>query len=486
MSGNKTLITGGHVITMDPALGDLAGGAVLIEDDHILTVTRDAAELDTVDAERIDATGGYVLPGMIDSHRHTWLALLRGISGDQSLLEFLATTFYGIGAKMTAEDLATACRVGALEALDAGVTTIFDCCDCVNTPEHAEANVEALRASGIRSVYAYGMQRYDYEPPAFTAHAQRLADAARLRGHLFAAADDMSRMGILYSDFGTVPFDATAAEIRLARELGVFGASHTGAATTSILLRGLRELHDHGLLLPGHLHVHVNGLNAQEWQLLADSGAVVTTSPETELQMGMGMLPLRPALDHGMAPGVGTDSIICGSGDLFSAMRLGLQHQRCMDAAPVHAGGTMPLTVDLGVRDALTWATHNGAHIVGMDNRLGALTSGYKADVIVVKPRWNLVRSSYPAASVVLQSTAADVDTVLVNGIVRKRDGRLTGVDLDALRKQADTTLDRIETAAATLPVYSTADLRDWYGQAERTATAYYARAYPDALTAQV
>ncbi|WP_207954689.1 amidohydrolase family protein [Saccharopolyspora elongata] len=306
----RTVIAGGPIITMDAEYGDLPGGAVLVEGDRIAAVARSADEFAGVDAEFIDAAGGCVLPGLIDTHRHTWMALLRGISADQSLLEFLATTFYGIGSIMQADDLAAAATVGALEALDSGVTTILDCCDCVNSPDHARAGVEALRAAGIRSVYAYGMQEYAVQPPAFTAHEQRVADASALHAEYFSGEHPLSRMGMLYSDFGTVRFEATATEIRTARDLGLLGASHTGAATGSILLRGLRELHDRDLLLPGHLHIHCPALNDQEWKLLADTGGKVTIAPETEMQMGMGHPPFRAALDHGLAPAISTD-IVC-------------------------------------------------------------------------------------------------------------------------------------------------------------------------------
>ncbi|WP_430336114.1 amidohydrolase family protein [Rhodococcus sp. ACT016] len=480
MSAHRTVISGGTIITMDPSLGDIQDGAVLIEDDKIVRVAPSADAFDGVDAKRIDATDAIVLPGMIDSHRHTWLALLRGISGDQALLEFIANTFYGVGSIMQAEDMGVATLVGALEALDAGVTSIFDCSDCVNSPDHANANVEGLRAAGLRSVYAYGMQRYDFEPPAFTSHDERLRDAARLRSEYFSSDDDMYQMGMLYSDFGTIPFDDTAAEVRQSRELGIHGASHTGAAAGSSLLRGLRELDDHGLLLPGHLHVHCNGLDENEWKLLGDSGAHVVTSPETELQMGMGLLPIRPAMRHGIAPGVGTDSIICGSGDLFGQMRLALQHQRALDCLPIHAEGRPPLQIDLTVRDALTWATTNGAKIMGLESKIGSLTPGKKADVIVVKPRWNVVRSSFPAATVVLQSAAADVDTVMVNGEIRKENGQLVGHDLVALRAKANAALDNIEKAAAELHVFTPAELAEFVGQAERGASVNYAQAYKD------
>ncbi|MDJ1133301.1 amidohydrolase family protein [Streptomyces iconiensis] len=478
MSTDRKLVTNGHVITMDPAHGELPSGAVLIEGDTIAAVGPSAEAFAGVEAERIDAHGGYVLPGMIDSHRHTWLSLLRAVSADQSLLEFLATTFNGIGALMTADDLAAASLTGALDALDSGITTVLDCCDCVDSPAHADAAVGSLKASGIRFVYAYGMQEYDVQPPVFTSHAQRLADAARLRGEQFASDDALGRMGMLHSDFGLLPFERTADEIRAARELGLLGASHTGAATGSVLLRGLRELDDHGLLLPGHLHIHCPALNDQEWQLVARTGGKVTIAPETEMQMGMGHPPFRAALDHGLAPGLSTDIVCVGSGDLFSQMRLALQFQRCLDHDRVHRTGTMPVDVGLTVRDALEWGTRNNADALGLGSVTGSLTEGKKADLIVVEPRMDLVRSSNPAGTVVLQSTAADVATVLVGGAWRKRDGKLVGHDLTAVRERANAALDRVQQAASALPVPGREGIHDWFTGAERTASAHFARAY--------
>lgn len=480
MSTSRYVLAGGHVITMDAEHGELPNGAVLVENDRILAVARSAEEFASVDAERIDTTGGVVLPGMIDSHRHTWMSLLRGISADQSLMQFLASTFYGIGSIIEPDDASAASTVGALEALDAGVTTILDCHDCVNTIDHARADIEALRATGIRSVYAYGMQEYDYRPRGFSAHGERLDAAATIRSEYFSADDSLSRMGMLYSDFGTVTFAETAAEIAKSRELGILGASHTGAATGSILLRGLHELHHRGLLLPGHLHIHCPALDDREWRLLADTGAHVTIAPETEMQMGMGHPPFRAALDHGLAPGISTDIVCVGSGDLFSQMRLGLQFQRALDHTHSHASGTMPATVELSVHDALTWATRNSAAAVGLGNRIGSIAVGKQADLIVVKPRMDLVRSSYPAGSVVLQSTAADVDTVMVDGRIRKRDGRLVGQDLAAVRTRANAALDRIEKAAVTLTAHTDTEISGWFQQAERTAAVNFAQAYAE------
>ncbi|PWK60780.1 amidohydrolase family protein [Aminobacter sp. AP02] len=479
MENRKTVITGGFVVTMDEVLKDLPQGAILIEGDQILKVASDRSEFDGIDAELIDAEGGIIIPGIIDTHRHTWMALFRAVSADMSLPEFLASTFYGWGSLVTAEVMGAATMVGALEAIDSGVTTIFDCCDCVNSPDHARAAVDSLRASGIRAIYAYGMQKFDFKPTAFKAHEQRLVDARALRSNELSNTDDLVGMGMLLTDFGILPFDETASEFRLGHELGLKLASHTGAASTSILLKGLRELNDRKLLRPGHLHIHCNGLTPPEWELIAKTDGKVSISPETEMQMGMGFPPFRTCLNHGISPSFSTDIVCVGSGDLFSQMRLGLQFQRCIDNDHVHKHvGRMPYEINLSVRDALTWATVNGADALGLAKSVGSITPGKKADITIVSGRRHFVPTCHPIGSVVLQSTAADVDTVIVDGVVRKRHGKLVGQDLERIRARANDALRYVQKEAEKLPNYNPTDIANWFEQAERMASVHFAQAY--------
>lgn len=478
MNTQRIILTGGHIITMDKNIGDLPEGAILIEGDRIVAVAASQEELDGSDAEIIDAGGGIILPGLVDAHRHNWLGLLQGISADESLPEFLANTFYTYGSILTAEDMYAAILAGNLEALNAGTTTIFEVCDCVNTPEHARAALDAMRTAGLRGVFGYGMQAYDYHPRGFTEHKDRLEDAESLRKSAFSGEGDMLRMGMLMSDFGTVPFSVTASEIRLARDMDIVRTSHTAAASTSILLKGLRELNDHGLLLPGHLHAHSNGLTEVEWAIIAETGGKVVTTPSSELQMGMGFLPLRPSLEHGITPALGTDIVGVTSGALFSQMDLGLQFQRCMDGHAVHKTGTMPFSVDLSVRDALLWGTLGGAQALGLDDQVGSLTPGKKADCIILSHNQAFTPSRNPVGTAVLQTTAADVDTVIINGSVRKRNGRLLGYDTSSIRQQAMQAFERLEEASRTFTVKTPEQTGAWFRDAERMASVYFADAY--------
>src|SRR4051794_2564422 len=209
----RVLLRGGYVLSMDDEVGELPTGDVLIEDGRIAAV---GTELDVADAEVLDVAGHVVMPGFVDTHRHTWQTCLRGICADWTLTDYSWGIRLRISPNCAAEDVYAGNYVGALEALDAGVTTILDFSHCNNTPEHADAALQGLRDAGIRAVFGYG-----YYPaptltePAFPARADRLADARRIREQL-PSADALVTMGLALTECGLLPFEDTIAEVRSA------------------------------------------------------------------------------------------------------------------------------------------------------------------------------------------------------------------------------------------------------------------------------
>jgi 5-methylthioadenosine/S-adenosylhomocysteine deaminase len=213
---------------------------------------------------------------------------------------------------------------------------------------------------------------------------------------------------------------------------------------------GIRELNAHGLLDSAQVHVHCNALPDEDFQLLADAGAKVSSTPETELQMGMGHPVIGRALALGMQPTLGCDVVSLNGGDMFAQMRLGLQFERAMDTDPVIESGEMPASLRLGVRDALRWATVNGAEALGLGNRIGSLTPGHQADLILVGGEaLNMTPRPEPVGSVVVQANPSNVDTVLVAGRVVKREGALVGADRARVRRLAEESRERIYGAVA-------------------------------------
>src|SRR5258707_10777723 len=151
---SRILIKGGTVVSVDPAVGDFRVADVFIENNLIASVGHNLSA-ESAD-EVVNADGMIVLPGFVDSHRHLWQTGTRGDSMDQVFQDLIRTQWPRVAAHYTAQDVYDCTLSGAADALDRGVTTVLDWCHIVNTPEHAEANIRALRKSGIRAVFAYG------------------------------------------------------------------------------------------------------------------------------------------------------------------------------------------------------------------------------------------------------------------------------------------------------------------------------------------
>src|SRR5882757_7439106 len=211
---SKILISGGYVLTLDDELGELESGAVLIEDGRIAAV---GEGLDAADAEVLDATGCVVMPGFIDTHRHTWQTPFRGICADWTLGDYFRGMRLSISPNCEPDDIYAGNYVGALEALDAGVTTIVDFSHCNNSPEHADAALAGLGDAGIRAVFAYGYFAAPVTEPAFQEHADRLADARRLREGPLSGDGGLVTMGVALTELGLIPFEQTVAEVESAR-----------------------------------------------------------------------------------------------------------------------------------------------------------------------------------------------------------------------------------------------------------------------------
>ncbi len=446
MATERLLITGGYVLTMDPAVGELERGDVLIEDGVIVAV---GPMLEASDALVVDAAGHVAMPGFVDTHRHTWQTALRGICADWSLLEYFRGIRQTFSPRYLPEDVYAGNLVGALEALDAGVTTLLDFSHCNNSPAHADAAIAGLREAGGRATFAYGYFPAPTAEPVFTDHLQRIADARRVQTEHFSSSDQLLRMGVAVTEAGLLPFHLHVAEVQSARDLGVLLVAHTGCDWSSTLTGGVEQYHEHGLLDADQVHVHCNSLSDHEFDLLAQVGAKVSCSPETELQMGMGHPVIRRALERGMAPSLSCDIVSLNSGDMFAQMRLGLQFQRAMDNDPILAAGEMPSSLSLTVRDALSWATVNGAAAMGLGAVTGSLTPGKSADVIVVGgDRLNMTPLTDPVGAMVVQANASNVRDVFVAGQAIKRDGVLVGVDHVRIRRLADESRERVFSAA--------------------------------------
>jgi cytosine/adenosine deaminase-related metal-dependent hydrolase len=431
---------------MDPAIGDLPVGDVLVEDGVIVAVAHSLGE---VDAEVIDAAGHIVAPGMVDTHRHTWQTQLRAICADWTLIDYVFGIRLAISPAYRADDVYLGNRLGAVEALNAGVTTILDFSHCNNTPQHADAAIAGLRDAGIRAVFGYGFFDSGLTAPShptpdhFTEHRQRLADFGRVANGALDGSGGLLTLGAALTELTIVPFEAVRAEVEAARERSALVVAHTGCIWSQP--SGVGELAAAGLLGPDQVHVHCNTLTDAEWRTMADAGAKVSISPETELNMGMGRPVFAACRRHGLKPTLSCDVISLNSGDLLTQLRMGLGFSRWADTEALNLAGDDPATVTTTVREALEWVTVNGADALGMADRIGSLRPGKQADLMLVGgPSIGQHPHLDAAGTLVFQTTPADVRTVLVAGRVVKRDGVLVGVDLPELLHRGDRSAEQV------------------------------------------
>lgn len=431
----KLIIRGGFVMTMDPALGDLPVGDLLISDGRIEAI---GTELETSDAAVIDARHQLVLPGFVDTHRHTWQTQLRGLCADWTLTDYFNGIRTVISPSYRADDLRLGNYLGALEALNSGVTTLLDFSHCMNSPEHADAAVEGLRAARIRAVLCYGYFGSILLRDGFSGFDERRGDFERVAREL--ESDDLLSAGVAATEVGLIPWSQTREELLSARHVGALTAFHTGCVWGSRATGGVRELAHEDLLGPDQVHIHCNTLEPEEWLLLGRAGCKVSTSPETELNMGMGALAISRCIEHGIEPTLSCDIVSLNSGDMFAQMRLAVAYERFRANDLINQAGGMPERLATTAADAISWATINGARACGLGHIVGSLTPGKFADVIVIghPDSFTTAPRLDPAGTVVFQCNARDVDRVFVRGVEVKRDGALVGVDVRKLLHEAE------------------------------------------------
>jgi cytosine/adenosine deaminase-related metal-dependent hydrolase len=410
----RTLLRGGLVIDTEPEVVARRQTDVLIEDGRIAAVGPALiGDVEAAGVEVIDATDRIVLPGFVDTHRHLWETALRGVAVDADLGVYLERVIGGYGTRFRAEDVAAGNLVGALECLDAGITTVQDFSHVQSSDAHADAALDALRDSGIRAVFGYGPQPLSGSAVSAVG-MRRIMDRASERISLAVAA-----IGPSFTSFEVV-----RADWELADSLGVPVVVHI--SSSALALDPITRLRDAGLLRPNTLYVHGNNLPDSELKLIAESGAAVSVTPTVESRMEMGE-PLAPRLrTAGVLVGLGADAVTSGAGDMFTGMRelLALGYQTFTAA------------------DVLRIATLEGARALGLTD-IGSLAVGNQADLVLLRRTdVNLVAHlGDPIGTVVTSAHPGNVDTVFVGGTAVKRNGSLVSPALpgalDALAESA-------------------------------------------------
>ena len=404
--GNRILIKGGCVLSLDPQVGDFDRADVLIEGARIAAVRPDI----TADAEIVDASNMLVMPGFVDTHRHMWQGALRNVLPNGLLSDYSRDITGTARSVMRPEDARIGNLVSALGALNAGVTTVLDWSHIGNSPAHADACIDALRESGIRAVYAY---------------SGSASELRRLRTQRFSSAEQLLTLASATT--------ANPAAWAAAREVDAAISLHAGGTLDAVAT----------VLGPDVTYIHCTTFTDEAWTRVAGSGGHVSIAAPIEMEMGHGIPPIQAALDHGIRPSLSVDVETQMPAEFFTQMRTVFTLQRMQALARQRAGERAPRL--LTVRDVVEFATIAGAKANRLESKIGTLTPGREADVILLRTDLiNVLPANNAYGAVVLGMDTSNVDTVLVAGQIRKRAGRLVGVDLARVQRDAQQSRDYI------------------------------------------
>lgn len=427
----RTLFKGGTVLTMDRTLGDLTRGDVLVEGTHVAAVGTD---LDVEDARIIDARNTVVMPGFVNAHQHAWLGSLRGLLPNiASLPEYFDLIPLTIGRHYRPQDMFVSTILTSLSCLDAGITTILDASHNTLSGEHSDAALDAFTQSGIRALHMVGKPLGEIAAPHWP------GDLDRLRETGLAGAEGRVSLGLFAN---TTDTDVWA----FARARGLPILSEFGNWVGPVL-PGL--FHDNQLG-SDNIFNHCTQLSTDEWAKLRDAGVNVTVNLRSDSLFGLEAdgLPYQTAIDHGIMPGLGIDIDTSHAGDMFGEMRACFYRQRTY-CQRLKAAGDASAPKPIEVREILEAATIHGANCIGLGGQTGSLTPGKQADIIMIRTDGiGMIPSRHAPGNIVHMAGRSDVATVMVAGRLRKHEGRLLDVEVDAIQEMAESSRSYLIQAA--------------------------------------
>ncbi|KAF4336920.1 cytosine deaminase [Fusarium beomiforme] len=431
----------------------LKGGTVLIHgaDDNVQALERDvliennriskigSAIGDVNDAEVIDCNYKIISPGFIDTHHHLWQTQLKGRHANELLLDYMASGNLQ-SSNYTKEDIYWGQLGGSLEALNAGTTTVVDHSHVNVFAGAAATAISATASSGLRCVYGYCPTARVASWSPFSMNPDMLApwvmDEIQDLGEKAPFGNGRVTMGLAF-DLWFFPDDVIQDLFKRAREAGLELATTHAVSNpqmgASDLVQKTKSL---GLLDKRMLFSHLNGYAAESVKDLAEAGAHISSTPSTEMQMALGD-PVCLNDDLPQAQGQSSLGIDCHSNQASSIvyeMRLGLQGSRAKHNQKLIDQDLAPRKISKTVQEAFNLGTIQGARAIGREDQLGSIAEGKLADLVIFDadtPELLCVADQDPIAAIVLHSTIGNVDTVIVDGIIRKRGGKLVDVAVE-------------------------------------------------------
>jgi cytosine/adenosine deaminase-related metal-dependent hydrolase len=421
-SRGEFVVRGGQVLSMDPSIGDLPAGDVHVRDGSIVAIAPNVA---VPGAQVIDGRDMIVMPGFVDTHWHLWSTALRLIvRADDPKQGYFPTTIR-VGRHYKPRDSYVNVRLGVAEGLLSGITTVHDWSHNTVSPEHADAEIQSLKDIGVRARFSYGTgQGYPHDKP------MDLADLARVQKQ-WTASDGMMGVGAclrtpgVSGSRGSIPVALFRTEFDAIRKLGLPMTIHCGP-------KGLIGLMGkNNFLGPDMLLVHPQGMTPAELKMVGDSKSPYSTAPVIEMSYSAvrnGKIQYSQLSEMGVQVGLSLDATAATNADFFNVMRALMWSDWERTGAPLR----------LKPKRLVELATIEGARLLGLADKIGSLTPGKRADLIMIRKNdVNMAPVGDAYYAIVFQGQPHNVDTVIVDGRVLAKGGRLVAVDLDRTIKEA-------------------------------------------------
>ena len=419
------ILKNAQIITMDEKIGNLSCADILVNDDKIINV--DTNIKSHPDTEIIDCSNMIIAPGFINTHIHTWQTGLRGVAADWTLSDYLKAVHSGLASYFNPEDIEIANHVGALHQIHCGTTTLVDWCHNNPTPNHTNSAINGLRKSNIRGIFLHGSPKH---PPKegqkhFSEISMPKSEITRLLKDEFNTSNDLLSLGLAVLGPQQSIMQVCEDDFRLANDLDLFISMHIGGKF--LTPNGFDNLNKLNLLNSKTNIVHANRITDDMLKMLIDANVTFSLTPEVELQMGFGNPLTKRLIELNGRMAFGSDIESAMGADMFSVIRTSLQavrHEITLESYDLH--NKPPDTMSITSMKALEWATLDAASILSMEDSIGSIEPGKKADLIMFKANEiNFTPTHDPIASILFHSGPRDIDSVIINGSFVKKDGKL-------------------------------------------------------------
>jgi 5-methylthioadenosine/S-adenosylhomocysteine deaminase len=426
------VIRNAYVLTMDNKLGDLPDGDIHVRNGAIVAVGKG---LKAPGAKVIDGKTMIALPGFIETHWHMWGTAARNTAGDEAKMGYF-TFAKVVGAIFKPEDNARGVRLGIAEAINSGLTTVHNWSHNIVNPDYADAELEAHRTFGHRALFGYG-----YFGIGRSDQAVNVADLPRVNEKWIKPSEGLLTLGVCSRGPENNNMDMCKTEWDAARKMGLRISTHTGTALARVKERQtIKHLNEAGLLGPDVILVHDTNTVDNDDELLAKTRTEISFSPYTEMRTGFGITPVQEMIKAGVPLSLSVDTtVLAGSCDMFAIMKAILNI----------ADGQAQSEFAMSARTPLEMATMGGARALGIADRVGSLTPGKRADIILVRTTdVNIAPFTEPVHMIVQSANPSNVDTVMIDGRILKRNGKLVGIDVARIVREANDTAVRVRAEA--------------------------------------